>query len=213
VTTISGRALLLLVGFAVGVLVSRVVDSGDEDSMVESPAIRQSSDDSSLVKSPTSDLPVLEDQDVDVVIETAQVDAENLPNTPQVYVDLLGPSWRSVSGEDLHWTFARETRHEAWAFQVETEIMQDVVDNEVATWAVIEHVECREMTCEVAGYLLGDSDIHPQEIVNDLDRSIWWHEQFSVHSIRGTAGGMERFLIILTAQSFDDRVRPPRPLN
>jgi hypothetical protein len=208
------RVALIFGGFAVGVLVTLAAVPGDDDSTVESPPVGHPTEKQiATVESADLAVPVPDDQGRDALLSPEQMNIENLPNTPQVYVDLLGPSYRSVTGEDLHWTFAKEIRHQAWAYHVETEIMQDVEDNDVAKWTVIEHIECREMTCEVAGYFVGDSKAHPQDIVKDIDRAIWWHEQFSVHSMRGAAGGMERFLIIITAQDFGDRIRPPRPLN
>jgi hypothetical protein len=143
-----------------------------------------------------------------------RLDPANLPDTPQVYVDLLSPPKHIVTGADVHWTFARETRHEAWAFDVETEIAQELYDKNVAEWAVIEHIECREMTCEVAGYHVGESDVHPPDLVQDVDRSIWRHEEFRVFSTRGRSeGGMRRFILIITGYPYSDRSRPPMPLN
>ena len=208
------RFTLPIAAFASGVVVTWAVLHKDEalsgDRAAPPPLIEKQV---RQVASPSSVAVLPQAQHQDTVENLVEVNAANLPNTPPVYVELLPPSWREVSLEDLHWTFARESRHEAWAFQVETELAQHVEDKNVSNSLVVEHIECREMTCEVAGYLLGDEEIRIQELLSDFDRSIWWHEQYSMHSMRGNKGGMKRFLLIITAQSFDNRIRPPRPLN
>jgi hypothetical protein len=204
----------LVAAFTAGVVITWTVLHEDGTSHDDLPEFAPSSEKQTAnVRSRGSVDELPQTQQGGTVEDSVVVYAANLPNTPPAYVKLLPPSWREVSLEDLHWTFAREPRHEAWAFDVETQLAQHVEDKEVANQLVVEHIECREMTCEVAGYLLGDEGPHIQELFSDFDKSVWWHEQFSMHSMRGDAGGMRRFLLIITAQSFDNRVRPPRPLN
>jgi len=207
--------LSVAAGFIAGIAVTLVVlpeeRKSDASHSEDSPSVKaQHSPDEALSNAPSAppDNERLDQQD------PLRLDPSNLPNTPQVYVDLIRSPRYMVTGADVHWTFARETRHEAWAFDVETEIAQELYDKNVAEWAVIEHIECREKTCEVAGYHIGESDVHPQDWVQDVDRSIWRHEQFRVFSTRGRSeGGMRRFILIITGYPYSDRSRPPMPLN
>lgn len=208
------QLLLLAAVFTSGLLTSwallgreetRGEDCGDRGRVVEDQTGREEKmDTGSDTRQASSEDPV----DASTVVATARI-----PNTPPVYVELLPPSRRGVSLEDLHWTFARETRHESWAFQVETEIRRHIENKNVSNRLVLEHIECREKTCEVAGHLLNDEAFPTQELLADFDRTIWWHERYSMHSVSGHAGGMRRVLLIITAQDFSDRIRPPRPLN
>lgn len=137
----------------------------------------------------------------------------NLPNTPPVYAEMLGPSYYGVSMEDLHFTFSQEDRAEAWAFAVESEILQYVANSGVADWAEIEYVECRKSICEIAGYMLGDTTHDPREILDGIDESTWWHGSMSTHQMSNSSDGLDRFLVIVTALNFEGRIRPPRPVQ
>ena len=140
-------------------------------------------------------------------------DSVNESNTPLIYVEMLGPLVEKVTLQDLHATFVKEPRHDAWAFEVESAIAQKIVDMEIAKWAVVEHIECRVMTCEIAGYYTGDDKPRAPKLVQNIDRSIWWHDHIASHTYNANPDGFDRFLTIVTAQSFPNRTRPPRPLN
>ena len=166
---------------------------------------------SAVTEAPVSQL--MEDQDIPVIAQTVQTDHEYESNTPSIYVNMLGPPIDKVTLQDLHATFIKEPRHDAWAFEVESAIAQEVVDREIAAWAVVEHIECRAMTCEIAGYFTGDGKPRTPKFVRYMDRSIWWHDNISSHTYNSNPDGFDRFMTIVTAQSFPNRTRPPRPLN
>lgn len=154
-----------------------------------------------------------ENQDVPETTQIVQTYSENTPQLPSVYLEMLGPLVEKITLQDLHATFSREPRHDAWAFDVESAIAQKVVEMGISEWAVVEHIECRAMTCEIAGYYTGDGKPRAPKIVQNIDRAIWWHDHISSHTHRANADGFDRFLTIVTAQSFPNRTRPPRPLN
>lgn len=135
---------------------------------------------------------------------------EDRPNTPSVYVEMLGPSYQNVSLEDLHLTFGSEHRDEGWAFAVESEISQYIANNGVADWAEIEYIECRKSICEIAGYLRGDTTHDAREIVDGISSSTWWHSEKSVHLMESNPDGLERFLVFVTGLDFENRMRQPR---
>jgi hypothetical protein len=142
--------------------------------------------------------------------ENSTISPEKRPNTPPVYVQMLSPSYQSVSIEDLHFTFANQSRDDGWAFAVESEISQFVANNGVAEWAEIEYVECRKSICEIAGYLHGDTTHDAREIVDGISSATWWHSEKSVHLMESDRDGLQRFMVLVSGLSFENRVRQPR---
>ena len=216
------RATTFLMGAIFGAVVTLSWGHGNDRLERELPKLAAQPDNTTTSTAPatsssaTTEIPVsqlTENQDTPDTGPIVQGDYENIPIIPSIYVEMLGPPVDKVTLQDLHATFGREPRHDAWAFEVESAIAQEVVDKGIAEWAVVEHIECRAMTCEIAGYYTGDGKPRAPKLVQYIDRAIWWHDHISSHTYNANPDGFDRFLTIVTAQSFANRTRPPRPLN
>lgn len=145
--------------------------------------------------------------------EPAAQAAERYPsNTPAIYLEMMGLPVEKVTVQDLHATFEQEPRHDAWAFAVENALAQKIVDLNIAEWAVVEQIECRAMTCEIAGYYTGDGEPRAPQIVQSIDRVVWFHDNMSSRTHVANPDGFDRFLTIVTARSMPSRRRTPKPL-
>ncbi|MEL7536073.1 MAG: hypothetical protein AAFM91_03335 [Pseudomonadota bacterium] len=155
--------------------------------------------------------------------DVALLPPELQPNTPAVYIEMLSPPTEYVTLADLHLTFAHEPRDGAWAYGVESAISTYIAENDVASHAVFEHVECRKYTCELAGYYVGrsavvvsqfgsDPDFDARDVLDGVDAEAWWHTGRTSYSMGGNPDGLPRFLIIVTGADIGERGRPAKKL-
>ena len=214
------RAITFLVGVAFGAAVVLGLYRGDAQpsaAIVEQSVHIQNQSTSAgnnNVTTASTDDGKNEDLDLPVNEQAPQADYRAGFGAASVYVDMLGPPIEKVTHHDLHATFVQEPRHDAWAFDVENAIAQKVVDLEVARYAVIEHIECRAMTCEIAGYYTVDRENRPPiHLIQNIDTAIWFHDNMSSHTYNANPDGFDRFLTIGTARSIPVRTRDPHPLD
>lgn len=206
---LAGAAVSALVIFAA---IPRAVDSpacGEFDQHVEDSFVPVAAGETKPTSGPIGGA----DSNGDDVENDAGVSPAPKPNTPPVYVDMLGPSYESISLADLHLTFSQQTRDEAWAFGVESEIMQYIANNNVAELAEIEYIECRKSICEIAGYLRGEGDFDAREILDNIGESTWWYPSMSTHIMSHNSGDLDYFVVIATGLELRGRPREPRAVE
>jgi hypothetical protein len=219
---IRNRLGIFVIGAACGVVIAltlgRVGDNVDQDS---TPLAAQSEGTMGNVSHGTdvvapateSTSQPTENQESPDLSQAFQYEREDSVSMPSVYLDMMGPAVEKVTIQDLHATFQNEPRHDAWAFEVESAIAQKIVDIGANEWAVVEHIECRAMTCEIAGYYTGDGRPRAPKVAQDIDRTIWWHDHIASQTYVSSTDEIDRFLTIVTAQRYPERTRSPKPLN
>lgn len=205
---------VFLVGAAVGALViltvvPRAVDAPACDEVVryvEDSIVAVTAEKTTPASEPIGGM----DRTRDDIESDAVASPASRPNTPPNYVEMLGPSYESVSLADLHLTFSRQSRDEAWAFGVESEIIQYIANKNVAELAEIEYIECRKSICEIAGYSRGDEDFDVREILKNVGESTWWYPSMSTHLMERRSGDLDYFIVIATGLELRERPRAPR---
>lgn len=214
------RAITFVVGVAFGAAVVLGLDRGDaqrSSAVVEQSVHIQNQTTSAgnnNVNTASADGEESENLEIPFNEQAPQADYPAASGAASVYVDMFGPPIEKVTHHDLHATFLQEPRHDAWAFDVENAIAQKVVDLEIARYAVIEHIECRAMTCEIAGYYTVDRENRPPiHLIQNIDRAIWFHDNMSSRTYNANPDGFDRFLTIGTARTIPQRTRDPRPLD
>ena len=127
---------------------------------------------------------------------------------PQIYDELLAPPRRQVTIEDMHARFKAEPRDEVWATAMEAGLSHHFANSGSGDWAVVEYIECRAQTCEIAGYLIEGNELHPSKLVEGVVQSGWWQGGDSVASSRHKGSGPERFVLILMHSPISDHSPP-----
>lgn len=83
----------------------------------------------------------------------------DLVRLPMKYAEQIGVARsRRPSFSERHAQFAAEQRNESWAFAMEAGIQNFLAAHAADSGIVIESVECRSKSCEVAGYVSDESD-------------------------------------------------------
>lgn len=161
------QLITFVIGLAAGVAAMLTVGLLDEGSQVqENPA---------LVTPQKGD--VVDDCSVPSVV-TAELDSEEGPinsggetrpefqssvpeiRMPSNYQEMIGPvRTQPTTLAEMHANFASEPRVESWAIAMETGINDYIANSSPRLGVVVEYVECRSRTCEIAGYRIdGESD-------------------------------------------------------
>lgn len=218
--SLGSRVITFLVGAMVGAVVVNSLNRNDDrpsavaaaaSGEIEGTATPASSD-AKVASNPINEKPEGEVPSADV--DLPQNNNQTGIGMPSIYLDMFGPPIVRVTHHDLHATFMQEPRHDAWAFDVENAIAQKAVDLEVAKWAVVEHIECRSTTCEIAGYYTVDRDNRPpMHLVQNIDKAIWFHDNMASNTYNANPDGFDRFFTIVTARSIPVRTREPHPLD
>lgn len=93
---------------------------------------------------------------------------------PSNYREMIGPVRpRQPSFAEQHADFASEPRDESWAVAMETGINDYVASSGATLGLVVEYVECRSRTCEIAGFQ-PDRNKGNVGSLYTLPRQPWW---------------------------------------
>ena len=128
---------------------------------------------------------------------------------PRIYDEIIGPPTRMTTIPNIHADFKNEPRDESWASAMESGIRHHIANSGTGDWAVVEYIECRSNTCEIAGYSMGGTENHPGNLLAGDFGAGWWQGHFNVYSTRHTYEGEEipRFILIVTRVDHESRLR------
>jgi len=140
-------------------------------------------------------------QESDQVYSPGEPGPDPLSEEPEIrmpshYKEMIGPVRpRQVAFSERHANFASEPRNEPWAFAMETGINDFIAKLDPPLGLVVEYVECRARTCEIAGYRTGgDSD--DGRALNHLVQQPWWQGGNAISSSGYYIDGIEYFVNI-----------------
>ena len=191
---------MFFVGLLVGVVAVRFLgqgDQGDVDIRVRQPE--------SGIESISADMEpatVTIENDSAPIVAHPRESMREMPSPrlemdiPEAYLRIVGSTRPHLSFGERVGQFQTEPRDEIWASAMEAGINSYVAASAPTAGAVFEYIQCRSTACILAGYVIDGKERQSASMLGELQSQGWWDGGNSSHSMGGTVGEQDAFVIL-----------------
>ena len=127
-------------------------------------------------------------------LPSAQYDA---PIIPESYRQTIGPVVRHISFGERYQEFEAEPIDISWAQAMEAGIHDFIANHGPKYGEVFEFVQCRSLSCVLAGYTIPGHEVQGASVIGTLSRQPWWQASRKASSTHSSAEGRTTFVTII----------------